>query len=135
MQANKEPEPEPEPHRPPEPEPKRPTLPPVTSAPEPESSLPAEGPVAAPAAPAAATPIAADADAADAAAADPAAAEPDELLCPINKAIFRDPVFVCGSGNTYERASIEGYWAMHPPGAHLSVPFLVFSLPLTAQIA
>jgi len=36
--------------------------------------------------------------------------EPDELLCPITKVMMRDPVFVAGSGNTYEREAIETYW-------------------------
>lgn len=36
--------------------------------------------------------------------------EPEELLCPITKVMMRDPVFVAGSGNTYEREAIETYW-------------------------
>ena len=35
--------------------------------------------------------------------------EPEELLCPITKAMMRDPVFVAGSGNTYEREAIETF--------------------------
>ena len=37
--------------------------------------------------------------------------EPESLCCPISRCLFRDPVFVPGSGNTYERASIERFWA------------------------
>eukprot|EP00740_Mantoniella_antarctica_P013292 CAMPEP_0181381912 /NCGR_PEP_ID=MMETSP1106-20121128/20409_1 /TAXON_ID=81844 /ORGANISM="Mantoniella antarctica, Strain SL-175" /LENGTH=168 /DNA_ID=CAMNT_0023501197 /DNA_START=35 /DNA_END=538 /DNA_ORIENTATION=+ len=37
--------------------------------------------------------------------------EPDELLCPVLRVMLRDPVFVAGSGNTYERAAIERFWA------------------------
>ena len=40
-----------------------------------------------------------------------AQAEPESLCCPISRCLFRDPVFVPGSGNTYERASIERFWA------------------------
>ena len=36
--------------------------------------------------------------------------EPEELLCPITKVMMRDPVFVAGSGNTYEREAIETFW-------------------------
>jgi len=46
----------------------------------------------------------------------PAAAdEPEELTCPITRAMFRDPVFVAGSGNTYERAAIETFWRAPGP--------------------
>ena len=33
--------------------------------------------------------------------------EPDHLLCPITREMFRDPVFLVGSGHTYERKAIE----------------------------
>ena len=33
--------------------------------------------------------------------------EPDHLLCPITHVMFRDPVVLLGSGNTYEREAIE----------------------------
>ena len=38
------------------------------------------------------------------------AEEPEDLTCPVTKIMFRDPVFVAGSGNTYERAAIETFW-------------------------
>jgi hypothetical protein len=38
------------------------------------------------------------------------AEEPEDLTCPITKMMFRDPVFVAGSGNTYERDAIETFW-------------------------
>ncbi|CAK8995765.1 U-box domain-containing protein, partial [Durusdinium trenchii] len=31
------------------------------------------------------------------------------LLCPITQVMFRDPVFIPESGNTYERSAIETY--------------------------
>jgi hypothetical protein len=34
-------------------------------------------------------------------------AEPEELMCPITRTIFRDPVFVVDSGHTYERSAIR----------------------------
>ena len=37
--------------------------------------------------------------------------EPAALLCPISSNLFRDPVFVSTSGNTYEREMIEAFWA------------------------
>jgi hypothetical protein len=37
--------------------------------------------------------------------------EPQWLCCPITHTMFRDPVFVCESGNTYERAAIEMFWS------------------------
>jgi len=37
-------------------------------------------------------------------------AEPEELLCPITRAVFRDPVFVVDSGHTYERSSILSHF-------------------------
>ena len=33
-------------------------------------------------------------------------AEPEELMCPITRTIFRDPVFVVDSGHTYERSGL-----------------------------
>ena len=33
-------------------------------------------------------------------------AEPEELMCPITRAVFRDPVMVVDSGHTYERNDI-----------------------------
>ena len=36
--------------------------------------------------------------------------EPTRLTCPITKCVFRDPVFVPGSGNTYEREALETFW-------------------------
>eukprot|EP00929_Paragymnodinium_shiwhaense_P027458 TRINITY_DN16112_c0_g3_i1.p1 TRINITY_DN16112_c0_g3~~TRINITY_DN16112_c0_g3_i1.p1 ORF type:complete len:469 (-),score=45.48 TRINITY_DN16112_c0_g3_i1:179-1522(-) len=38
-------------------------------------------------------------------------AEPDRLLCSVTQVMFRDPVFVPESGNTYERDAILQYWA------------------------
>lgn len=40
--------------------------------------------------------------------------EPDQLRCPITHALFRDPVFVPGSGNTYDRESLCKYWETLP---------------------
>eukprot|EP00958_Prasinococcus_capsulatus_P026156 scaffold4647_cov393-Prasinococcus_capsulatus_cf.AAC.14 len=60
---------------------------------------------------------AAAADAADAAPARARAAEaeeveePEHLQCVISKTMFRDPVFVPESGNTYERAALLRFWA------------------------
>lgn len=36
------------------------------------------------------------------------------LLCPITQVMFRDPVFIPESGNTYERSAIETYWSGRP---------------------
>jgi hypothetical protein len=36
--------------------------------------------------------------------------EPDALLCPITREVFKDPVFVGESGNTYERGALESFW-------------------------
>ena len=33
-------------------------------------------------------------------------AEPEELLCPITRTMFRDPVMVFDSGHTYERSAV-----------------------------
>jgi len=41
--------------------------------------------------------------------------DPEQLLCPITHTMFRDPVFVPESGNTYERSAVEQYWATSPP--------------------
>jgi hypothetical protein len=38
------------------------------------------------------------------------AEEPEDLTCPITKMMYRDPVFVAGSGNTYERGAISTFW-------------------------
>ena len=44
--------------------------------------------------------------------------EPEELLCPILRTMYRDPVFVAGSGNTYEREAIVSFWRhSRRPGA------------------
>jgi leucine-rich repeat protein SHOC2 len=37
-------------------------------------------------------------------------AEPEELMCPITRAVFRDPVFVVDSGHTYERSAILSHF-------------------------
>ena len=37
-------------------------------------------------------------------------AEPEELLCPITRTVFRDPVFVFDSGHTYERIAILSHF-------------------------
>ena len=37
-------------------------------------------------------------------------AEPEELLCPITRTMFRDPVFVFDSGHTYERSAILSHF-------------------------
>ena len=42
--------------------------------------------------------------------------EPQALCCPITHVMFRDPVFVCESGNTYEREAIEAFWARSTGG-------------------
>ena len=36
--------------------------------------------------------------------------EPEHLCCPITRAMFRDPVFVAESGNTYERDAVQRFW-------------------------
>ena len=36
--------------------------------------------------------------------------EPEELLCPITRTMFRDPVFVLESGHTYERSAILAHF-------------------------
>lgn len=36
--------------------------------------------------------------------------EPDNLLCPVTHILFRDPVFVVDSGNTYERDALCDFW-------------------------
>ena len=40
----------------------------------------------------------------------PAIEEPSHLCCPITHALYRDPVFVPESGNTYEREAILAFW-------------------------
>ena len=37
-------------------------------------------------------------------------AEPEELICPITRTMFRDPVFVFDSGHTYERNAILSHF-------------------------
>ena len=37
-------------------------------------------------------------------------AEPEELICPITRTMFRDPVFVVVSGHTYERSAILSHF-------------------------
>jgi len=37
-------------------------------------------------------------------------AEPEELVCPITRTVFRDPVFVVDSGHTYERSAILSHF-------------------------
>ena len=37
-------------------------------------------------------------------------AEPEELMCPITRTVFRDPVFVFDSGHTYERIAILSHF-------------------------
>lgn len=40
--------------------------------------------------------------------------EPEHLLCSITFAMYRDPVFVPESGNTYEREALVQYWRRSP---------------------
>jgi len=40
----------------------------------------------------------------------PAVVEPRWLMCPITNALFRDPVFVVDSGNTYDRDVLLDFW-------------------------
>jgi len=40
----------------------------------------------------------------------PSVEDPEHLLCPITFALFRDPVVVVASGNTYERSAILAHW-------------------------
>lgn len=40
----------------------------------------------------------------------PTVVEPHWLMCPLTNALFRDPVFVVDSGNTYERDVVLGFW-------------------------
>jgi hypothetical protein len=37
-------------------------------------------------------------------------AEPEELMCPITRTVFRDPVVVVDSGHTYERSAILSHF-------------------------
>ena len=37
-------------------------------------------------------------------------AEPEVLMCPITRAVFRDPVMVVDSGHTYERSAILSHF-------------------------
>merc|ERR1719410_1552494 len=41
-----------------------------------------------------------------------AVVEPHWLMCPITNALFRDPVFVVDSGNTYERDVVLDFWRL-----------------------
>jgi len=41
--------------------------------------------------------------------------EPEHIECPLTYCIFRDPVFVPESGNTYEREAIMRFWASTAP--------------------
>uniref|UniRef100_A0A7S0NMA0 U-box domain-containing protein n=1 Tax=Micromonas pusilla TaxID=38833 RepID=A0A7S0NMA0_MICPS len=49
-------------------------------------------------------PDAPDADLAD---------EPEELMCPITRAVFRDPVMVFDSGHTYERSAVLAHFRLN----------------------
>lgn len=40
--------------------------------------------------------------------------EPEHLRCPILHTLYRDPVFVIDSGNTYDREAILGFWSTSP---------------------
>ena len=49
--------------------------------------------------------------------------EPEELLCPITRAVFQDPVMVVDSGHTYERSAILLHFTQRGQGpAHASLP-------------
>ena len=37
-------------------------------------------------------------------------AEPEELMCPITRTMFRDPVMLFDSGHTYERGAILAHF-------------------------
>ena len=37
-------------------------------------------------------------------------AEPEELLCPITRSMFRDPVVLFDSGHTYERSAVLAHF-------------------------
>ena len=39
-------------------------------------------------------------------------AEPEELICPITRTMFRDPVMVVDSGQTYERSAILSHLSL-----------------------
>lgn len=45
--------------------------------------------------------------------------EPQHLCCPITYSMFRDPVVVCQSGQTYERAAIMKHfrWSLRDPSS------------------
>ncbi len=43
--------------------------------------------------------------------------EPSSLLCPITHTMYRDPVVVPESGNTYERSAVERFWRTSHAGA------------------
>tara|TARA_B100000475_G_scaffold188736_1_gene159622 strand:- start:13 stop:240 length:228 start_codon:yes stop_codon:yes gene_type:complete len=42
-------------------------------------------------------------------------AEPEELLCPITRNMFRDPVMHFDSGHTYERSAILSHFGRNGP--------------------
>lgn len=50
--------------------------------------------------------------------------EPGNLCCPITYKMFRDPVLVCRSGQTYERSAIEKHfrWSVRDPLSGISLP-------------
>ena len=52
-------------------------------------------------------------------------AEPEELMCPITRAMFRDPVVLFDSGHTYERNDILAHFARN--GAKDPLTFLALS--------
>ena len=43
-------------------------------------------------------------------------AEPEELMCPITRAMFRDPVMVVESGHTYERSAVLAHFEQRNGG-------------------
>ncbi|EKX49814.1 hypothetical protein GUITHDRAFT_161944 [Guillardia theta CCMP2712] len=55
--------------------------------------------------------------------------EPYQLCCPIMGVMYRDPVFVPGSGNTYERSAIQSFWRNRTPGTRPRDPLTNIDLP------
>ena len=47
--------------------------------------------------------------------------EPEELLCPISRTVFRDPVVVVESGHTYERSAIVSHFRRNGASDPLTV--------------
>jgi|AntAceMinimDraft_5_1070358.scaffolds.fasta_scaffold31949_2 hypothetical protein len=47
----------------------------------------------------------------------------EALLCPVLHVMMRDPVFVAGSGNTYERCAVERFWELRLPGVPRRDPY------------